>query len=1360
MPKPGDTLRYDIHVDGHAETGDIRLFFFHYDCHIGDRLMLTVREGQAGFFTDEELDASGGVLWRAEDETPKPDARLDPAPNCTEKRSFTAGEIDAFVAGDAYACFGSGFELAAVHTRTPNTTAGRMKSIDRISEFDPTGGPWGRGYLRAETHVPIDAWFYEGHFKNDPCMPGNLMADASVQVLSFALAALGFTIHRDGWTFEPVTNQAFKFICRGQVVPDRPHNLTYEVFIEEIIDGDMPMISAAILCSSDGFKVFQCRSMGVRLVPGWPLSTCDPLLLGEDAPFVVDPEGDVQGDYKALLACGWGSPSEAFGSMYKRFDNARRVPRLPGPPYHFISRITEVSCPSATPTQGATLVAEYNVPPDAWYFQDNSWPVMPFSVFVEVLLQPCGWLSSYMGFALSDNDLVFRNLDGDDAIVHGLIRPDTGTLTTNVTLTRFSSVGDMTIVFFRVECHDQTGLVYNMNTSFGFFSAEALAKQVGLSTTDADRARRIETSDVEIDLKPEPSEFFSGQPRLAGGKLRMLDAISGYWPNGGEAGLGRIRGHQDVDPTAWYFKAHFYQDPVQPGSLGLEALVQLLQAFTLQSGLGKDITHPRFEPIASGEPLIWKYRGQVSPSKNEVTTELEITSIEEGPDKVTVVAKGSLWVDGLRVYEVENMAVRIVSAVPELNYETWHLNAETMPWIADHRPTYTAPTLPMMAGVAFALEAAAPAISNLVITGVEEFTHTRWLAIPDGETVDLRVALGDKDAGHLAIELTSGENNKIKIAVGRLLLEQTYPEPPETWANLDTPTMDDPYEERALFHGPVLQVAHSFKRDKSGASFLIDNKRAQAVGLLALLDGALHGIPHGMPEIWFGKKASGLVGYPRCLRNLNLYGPVPQSDELRVEVRAKGLDEKTQTIQVGIQIVDGANLWCEMTLDEILLPKGAIGSADAPSRYAFMHEKNFVESIRLSELRGNSSILEKFAVQGSNWLPSTMEATYGTSGTLDEITRDIAAKEHVAHRVRVHPSSVTVAGDIATCKALPGTEFHLNVESKKKTVTVTEASTPTFNPSWARYDWRRRLGVSEWPIEEIYFALIRRFVGSVKLEDAEGLAAIRGKPALFLANHQVGIESLTFSAIGAALTGRPLVTIAKNEHRETWLGRLIAHCLTYPGVRLPRSMIFFDRDDQASMLTMMKELKSSLTTEGLSLMVHVDGTRSKQCRVPVQQIGSVLLDLAVDGNLPIIPVRFAGGLPVAEVAERLEYPLGYGAQDIYVGSPISPIELGSMSLGDRREKMLDCLNTLGPDLKTEEPNDPNQSFANGVEALVSDHGMPPARAAVLHAIEKDPDTSEALKQLISAIKSGETLPKGTVEEAWLGGLADWFMGRD
>ena len=63
LPKPGDTLQYDIHVDGHASQGDVRLFFFHYDCWVNGELRLRVRNGQAEFFTESPPADSGGVPW-------------------------------------------------------------------------------------------------------------------------------------------------------------------------------------------------------------------------------------------------------------------------------------------------------------------------------------------------------------------------------------------------------------------------------------------------------------------------------------------------------------------------------------------------------------------------------------------------------------------------------------------------------------------------------------------------------------------------------------------------------------------------------------------------------------------------------------------------------------------------------------------------------------------------------------------------------------------------------------------------------------------------------------------------------------------------------------------------------------------------------------------------------------------------------------------------------------------------------------------------------------------------------------------------------------------------------------------------
>ena len=67
--------------------------------------------------------------------------------------------------------------------------------------------------------VTPDQWFFPGHFKNDPCMPGTLMFEGCLQTMAFYVAALGYTIDRDGWRFEPVPEQPYMLRCRGQVTP-------------------------------------------------------------------------------------------------------------------------------------------------------------------------------------------------------------------------------------------------------------------------------------------------------------------------------------------------------------------------------------------------------------------------------------------------------------------------------------------------------------------------------------------------------------------------------------------------------------------------------------------------------------------------------------------------------------------------------------------------------------------------------------------------------------------------------------------------------------------------------------------------------------------------------------------------------------------------------------------------------------------------------------------------------------------------------------------------------------------------------------------------------------------------------------
>ena len=670
LPRVGDTLRFDIALDGHAAQGDVRLMFFHYDCVNTDtrgnaRPQLSVRQGQAGFFTDAELAESAGCLWAAETQAIVPQPTLDaPLVEC-QLTALDQTRVRAFADGDTAGCFGLGFEWARTHTRSPgiannsiangvvNATKDSTLLLDRVSHLALHGGPWQRGYLRAELDIHPDQWFFSGHFKNDPCMPGTLMFDACLAAMAIYLAACGYTLKRDGWRFQPVPELKYQLQCRGQVTPQSKLLVT-EVFVEERIAGPIPTVYADLLCTVDGLKAFHARRVALQLVPDWPMVT-------EPAPPNLRADAFVF-DEKSLLACALGRPSAAFGPMYQRFDSPTRVARLPSPPYHFISRIVQVYGSVGVMQAGARVVAEYDLPESVWYLDQNGCKRMPFAVLLEAALQPCGWLSSYVGSALSvDEEVGFRNLDGEGVVAAELMGGG-GTLRTEVELLAVSATAGMIIETFAVRCTLAEREVYTLKTVFGFFPPAALAAQAGLPITALQREFFARAANSQIDLRLNPPEFFAhASLRLAGPMLRMIDRIDGVWPGAGAAGLGQLRAVKEVDINEWFFKAHFFQDPVQPGSLGLEAMLQALQAWAILQNLAQGIAAPRFETIALEQKHAWKYRGQVLPQHKLVHTTLEIT--EQGVDArgVYVIASASLWADGQRIYEATGLALRIVS---------------------------------------------------------------------------------------------------------------------------------------------------------------------------------------------------------------------------------------------------------------------------------------------------------------------------------------------------------------------------------------------------------------------------------------------------------------------------------------------------------------------------------------------------------------------------------------------------------------------------------------------------------------------------------------------------------------------------
>jgi acyl transferase domain-containing protein/3-hydroxymyristoyl/3-hydroxydecanoyl-(acyl carrier protein) dehydratase len=654
----GETLRYEIHVDGHAEHDGVRLFFFHYDCSVGDRVRMTVRSGQAGFFTDDELADTGGLHWEP---TRDPPSGPPPEPPVAvpDRRRFGPEAVRAFADGRPADCFGPAWTLTRAHVRSPRIETGRMLLLDTVVDIDPTGGPWGRGYLRAETAVTPDDWYFPGHFTNDPCMPGTLMFQGGLQAMAFYLAALGYTIERDGWRFEPVPDETVVLRCRGQVAPSS-RRIDYEVHVRGLSTDPYPTLYADVLGTVDGVRAFHAQRAALRLVPDWPLAQHLP---------AAALAGAANHDQDALLACAQGPMVRAMGPAYAAFDaTGRRAPRLPGPPYHVMSRIVAVDGEFGGMRAGAGVTAEYDVPADAWYFAENGAPTMPFAVLMEVVLQPCGWLAMYLGSVLdSEGTLLFRNLDGTGTVHHEVV-PGTRTLRVRAENREISRYDGMIIESFSVTCTALGGPadgrnVFELETVFGFFPPAAFAEQPGLPPTVADRARLSQPGTRAVELRSRPPRYFSGTARLPGPMLVMLDRITGYLADGGTHRLGWMRAEKDVAADEWYFKAHFFQDPVQPGSLGVQAMCSLLQWYLIERDAGAGLPHPRFEPVRTGHPVKWKYRGQVVPTDTRLTVELEVTGFGTDERGRYATADGWLWVDGRPIYHVTGLGMRVVSGV-------------------------------------------------------------------------------------------------------------------------------------------------------------------------------------------------------------------------------------------------------------------------------------------------------------------------------------------------------------------------------------------------------------------------------------------------------------------------------------------------------------------------------------------------------------------------------------------------------------------------------------------------------------------------------------------------------------------------
>jgi 3-hydroxymyristoyl/3-hydroxydecanoyl-(acyl carrier protein) dehydratase len=356
-------------------------------------------------------------------------------------------------------------------------------------------------------------------------------------------------------------------------------------------------------------------------------------------------------DHDRILTFAVGKPSVAFGDRYLPFDEGRFIARLPAPPFQFLHRITQIDARPWELAAGSAATAEYDVAADAWYFAADRQGRMPHAVVLEVALQACGWLAAYMGSALnSDDDLKFRNLGGS-AIQHQIVTRETGTLVTRVRLAKLTKSAGMILQDYEFSIHSRAGLVYQGFSSAVFLHPSALKRPpesvewTGHQTSAEERARAR-------------SFAYPAGPPFPDARWRMVDQIDELLLDGGPLGLGTVRGSRLVDPEAWFFKAHFLGDPVCPGSLGLEAVLQLLKtAAAARWGVSSESA---FDSPSLGVGLGWKYRGQITPANRRVVVQADIKKCEN--QRQWLLADGYLEVDDHLIYRMSDVSLRLCSS--------------------------------------------------------------------------------------------------------------------------------------------------------------------------------------------------------------------------------------------------------------------------------------------------------------------------------------------------------------------------------------------------------------------------------------------------------------------------------------------------------------------------------------------------------------------------------------------------------------------------------------------------------------------------------------------------------------------------
>lgn len=333
-----------------------------------------------------------------------------------------------------------------------------------------------------------------------------------------------------------------------------------------------------------------------------------------------------------------------------------------------------------------------------------------------------------------------------------------------------------------------------------------------------------------------------------------------------------------------------------------------------------------------------------------------------------------------------------------------------------------------------------------------------------------------------------------------------------------------------------------------------------------------------------------------------------------------------------------------------------------------------------------------------------------------------ARRKELAHFARIAPDDVIIDPE-GRCLNLP---FNDSREAQKTGASSAHLVWKVFRSRLVGKNNDRRF------LHDLLSALFGTFVSRITLQNPVEFMKAAQKPVIYVANHQIGLESPLFMTLAYAATGLPVQAVAKPDHIDAWLSFLMEFAQDSLEPPNPFSLIYFDRNNPQGLIDELKnsEVKSSL-------LVHVDGTRARSADVPAARVSSIFLDMAISKNIPLIPVRFVGGLPVEPLENPIDFPYLNGKQDYLIGAPVYAEQLAALPYAQRPKMVLEKINSLGPKPGEDLPLAPDKDFTSRTAFFKESFKLPTIQAMLFAILQSIDDPCEETAHLIKAVQSGK-----------------------